>query len=254
MPRPPKQRRICCMPANLRFGPLDGGSPQRSTVAMTIDEFEAIRLIDREGLTQEECAERMKVARTTVQMIYVEARRKLAICLVDGCALRIEGGHVRFCEGESKPCGGCWRQSTGAATRLPAWKGEKKMRIAVTYENGHVFQHFGHTEQFKVYDVEDGKVVEARVLSTEGSGHGALAGLLKEWNVEVLICGGIGGGAVNALKAAGIELYGGAMGDADQQIEAFLAGKLAYQPGNTCSHHDEHHGDCGGEHHHSCGH
>ena len=78
------------------------------------------------------------------------------------------------------------------------------MKIAVTYENGEVFQHFGHTEQFKVYDVEEGKVVRSEVRSAQGSGHGALAGLLKGWGVDTLLCGGIGGGAQMALAEAGI--------------------------------------------------
>ena len=84
------------------------------------------------------------------------------------------------------------------------------MKIAVTYENGQVFQHFGHTEQFKLYEVEDGRVVSSQVVDTNGSGHGALAGFLREYGVDALICGGIGGGARNALAQAGIQLYPGA--------------------------------------------
>lgn len=131
------------------------------------------------------------------------------------------------------------------------------MRIAVTYENGSVFQHFGHTEQFKVYDVENGKIVSSEVVDTNGSGHGALAGVLSALHVDALICGGIGGGAQAALAAAGIQLYGGVSGDADQAAEALAAGILAYNPNVMCSHHGEHHheGNCGdhGCGHHSCG-
>ncbi|MEZ3485513.1 MAG: dinitrogenase iron-molybdenum cofactor biosynthesis protein [Lachnospiraceae bacterium] len=125
------------------------------------------------------------------------------------------------------------------------------MRIAVTYENGQVFQHFGHSEQFKVYDVEDGKVVKSEVVGTDGQGHGALAGLLKQGNVDVLICGGIGGGARGALAEAGISLFPGAQGDADAQVEAYLAGKLDYDPDTVCSHHEHGHGEGGCGHH--CG-
>jgi len=133
------------------------------------------------------------------------------------------------------------------------------MRIAVTYENGEIFQHFGHTEQFKVYDVENGKIIASKVVDTNGSGHGALAGVLAELNANVLICGGIGGGAQMALKAAGIDLFGGVSGDADKAVEEFITGKLAYDPDVKCNHHDHHHGEehvcgdhgCGGEHH--CG-
>lgn len=128
------------------------------------------------------------------------------------------------------------------------------MKIAVTYENGQVFQHFGHTEKFKVYQVEDGKVLSAAILSAGGSGHGALAGLLQGSGVDALICGGIGGGAKSALAQAGIKLYGGVSGDADRAVANLLAGKLDFNPDVLCDHHGEHHGDDCGEHHdHHCG-
>lgn len=102
------------------------------------------------------------------------------------------------------------------------------MRIAVTYENGMIFQHFGHTEQFKLYDVENGHVTGTQIVDTNGQGHGALSGFLAEHKAELLICGGIGGGAQMALKEVGIKLYGGVSGDADEAVDAFLSGKLAY--------------------------
>lgn len=127
------------------------------------------------------------------------------------------------------------------------------MRIAVTYENGEIFQHFGHSEQFKIYETADGKVLSAEVLDTNGSGHGALAGFLKDYSVDALICGGIGMGAQNALSEAGITLYGGVSGNADEAVEALLKGNLNFNSEATCSHHEhEHHGNCGeggcGEH------
>lgn len=127
------------------------------------------------------------------------------------------------------------------------------MRIAVTYENGEIFQHFGRTENFKIYDVEEKKVVSSEVISSNGSGHGALAGVLAEQNVDVLICGGIGGGALNALAQAGIEVCAGASGDTDKAVEDYLNGNLV-DAGMTCNHHGEGH-TCG--HHdegHTCGH
>ena len=127
------------------------------------------------------------------------------------------------------------------------------MRIAVTYENGEIFQHFGHTGAFKIYDAENGKITVANVVSTNGSGHGALAGMLKVLEDDVLICGGIGGGAQMALKEAGIELFGGVSGDADKAVEAFLANELSYNPEVKCDHHDHEHGEghtCG---EHGCG-
>ena len=115
------------------------------------------------------------------------------------------------------------------------------MKIAVTYKDGNVFQHFGHTEEFKIYEVENGSIISSEVVSTAGAGHGALAGFLKNHFVQVLICGGIGGGARNALAAQGIMLYPGASGNADQQVENFIAGKLDYNPDTKCSHHGDDH-------------
>lgn len=129
------------------------------------------------------------------------------------------------------------------------------MRIAVTYENGEVFQHFGHTEHFKVYDVEDGKIIESKIIGTNGSGHGALVGILSAIKADVLICGGIGGGAQMALAESEIKLYGGVSGNADEAVNAFIAGNLNFNPDVHCNHHDhEHEGKthtCG---EHSCGH
>ena len=127
------------------------------------------------------------------------------------------------------------------------------MKIAVTYENGEVFQHFGHTENFKIYEAENGTIVNAQVVPTQGSGHGALAGFLAGRKVDVLLCGGIGGGAKSALADAGIELYGGVTGDADDAVRAFLSGTLQYDADVVCARHEhghEHGHDCGS---HGCG-
>ena len=126
------------------------------------------------------------------------------------------------------------------------------MKIAVNYENGEIFQHFGHTERFKVYDIEDGKILSSEIVDTNGSGHGALAGVLNALKVDALICGGIGGGAQMALAQAGIKLYGGVSGSADAAVQALAEGQLDFDPNVHCDHHD-HHGEghsCGS---HSCG-
>ena len=125
------------------------------------------------------------------------------------------------------------------------------MKIAVTYDNGNIFQHFGKTEAFKMYEVEENKVVSSQVISSGGAGHEALAGFLAGQSVDVLICGGIGGGAQTALGEAGVELCSGAQGDADQAVEAYLKGELV-SSGVNCDHQHEEHGEehsCGG----SCG-
>lgn len=133
------------------------------------------------------------------------------------------------------------------------------MRIAATYENGSIFQHFGRTEQFKIYDVEDNKVVSSTIIGNNGIGHGALAGLLADNTIDVLICGGLGGGAMNALMNAGITVVAGAEGDADAAVEAYLRGELVssgancdhhgHGEGHECGHHgDEDEGGCCGHH------
>ncbi len=121
------------------------------------------------------------------------------------------------------------------------------MRIAVTYEDGQIFQHFGHTEAFKIYDEENGTVREEKVISTNGQGHGALASVLKDLSTDVLICGGIGGGAQAALEDAGIRLYAGVSGSCDEAVKRLLDGSLAYVHDATCDHHN-------GQHHneHAC--
>ena len=113
MPRPRKLRRICRMPQHTRFGPLGVSPAPAQPIAMTVDEYEAIRLIDLEALSQEQCAEQMHVARTTVQMIYTSARRKLALSLTGGLPIDIGGGEYCLCEGKSacSRCKSCWKHS-----------------------------------------------------------------------------------------------------------------------------------------------
>ena len=251
MPRPKKCRRICDYPQTPSFVPAEMPEPM-DAVILTLEEYETIRLIDKEGLSQEQCGDFMQVARTTVQQIYSSARKKLANVLVDGLPLRIEGGDYQLCNGGNRACGyrSCCKQEIDGKFTKP--KGEHIMRIAVTYENGEIFQHFGHTEQFKVYDIENGNIVSSEIVDAGGSGHGALAGVLSALKVDALICGGIGGGAQMALEAAGIRLYGGVSGSADAAAEALAAGKLDFNPDVRCDHHD-HHGEghtCGS---HGCG-
>ena len=233
MPRPLRCRRIERLPVYRSFSPDDTAATEN--VLMTVDEFEALRLLDKEGLTQEACASRMNIARTTVTAIYDSARKKVADALVNGKRLLITGGHFEYEPVDIK--------------QTIKEKGTHTMRIAVTYENGEIFQHFGHTEQFMLYDVEDGKIVNEQIVDTNGSGHGALAGFLQAAKADALICGGIGMGAQMALADAGIKLYGGVQGSADEAAKALAIGNLEYDPDAHCDHHGHHHdGDCGHEH------
>lgn len=123
------------------------------------------------------------------------------------------------------------------------------MKIAVTYESGNIFQHFGHTEQLKIYEVEDNKVKSEKIIDVNGSGHGALVDLLVDNGVNTLICGGIGGGARIGLEDANIKLYGGVSGNADGAVKSLISGTLEYNENVQCTHHNDEY-SCG---EHKCG-
>lgn len=116
------------------------------------------------------------------------------------------------------------------------------MKLAVTFDNNQeIFQHFGHTEQFKIYEIENNEIISSRVLSSDGEGHSALAQMLENENIDKIICGGIGGCAVKALNEAGIEIFAGITGNADEAVGALLSGTLQQTTSPNCNHHGEHH-------------
>ena len=262
MPRHQRCRRICEYPACESFSPEKNGSNQ--TVTLTLDEYEVLRLVDFERQTHEQCAQQMDISRTTVTEIYDSARYKVADSIVNGKRLLISGGNYRLCDGTGTGCcrQECPRRNMQCGRACPETDtccGMNQMKekrtqamkvVAVTYENGEIFQHFGHTAQFKIYEIADGRVNNSRAVSAIGSGHGALAGFLQDYHVDTLICGGIGGGAQEALAQAGIELFGGVSGNADEAVNALIAGTLSFDPEVHCDHHD-HEGGCHGEEH-SC--
>ena len=230
-----KLRRVGIIPEYRGFTP--DGLASGDAIDMTVDELEVLRLCDLEGLNQEAVALHMGIARATVAAISSRAHRKVANALVNGRAIVIEGGNIAY---------------SPITTTTAAWPAKEvgTMRVATTYDNGNIFMHFGRSEQFKIYDIQDGKVLNEQVVGTGGTGHGALAGLLANGGVDTLICGGIGGGAQMALAEAGIKLYGGVSGEADAAVNALLASALAYDPNVRCDHHDHAHGEGG----HTCGH
>ena len=236
MPRSAKCRRVCQMPTHCRFSPERPA--HREAVELTVEEYEALRLTDYRSADL--CPGPTEAGGLSGGRPSAADRRRQLRPLSPGKLPGLQQALRPVC--------------------LPRRKGSVLMKIAVTYENGQVFQHFGHTAQFKLYDVENGTVASSQVVDTNGSGHGALAGFLKDHQVDALICGGIGGGAQMALAEAGIRLYAGCQGDADTRVAELLAGTLVSADAATCDHHhgEEHTcGDHGCGHHesgHTCGH
>lgn len=239
-----KLRRVGIIPEYRGFTP--DGLASGDAIEMTVDELEVLRLCDMEDLNQEAVAQQMGIARATVAAICSRAHRKVANALVNGRALIITGGNITY---------------SPIITTTAAWPAKEvdTMRVATTYDNGNIFMHFGRSEQFKIYDIQDSKVLNEQVVGTGGTGHGALAGLLANGGVDALICGGIGGGAINALTQAGIKVYAGAQGNCNACVEALIAGTLAQTGEATCDCHGhghdhehihEHGGSCGCHGHH----
>lgn len=250
MARPKRCRKICFEPTYDTF--LPEGITCGEKIILTLDEYEVIRLIDLEKLTHEQASKQMNVSRTTVSEIYEIARYKIAKSLVYGHPLTISGGNYQLCSGKQSCSQDCPKTKISIHQSIKE-KGAFTMRIAVTYDNGNIFQHFGHTSQFKIYDIENEQIINEQILDTQGQGHGALATFLNEANADILICGGIGAGAQNALAQAGIKLFGGVMGNADEAVKAYLAGNLNYNANVQCNHHGHGEGhSCGGHHGHAC--
>ena len=247
-----KCRRVCSRPAALRFMP---DAVAAEILDLSLEELESLRLCDLEGLDQETAARRMGVSRGTLHRIIYSAHAKVAEALCTGQGIFIIGGYYEI----AGPWGGgmarCRRcpfvSESGKALRERMETIMKSGIIAVTEDNGEVFQHFGHTRYFALYEIKDGAVASRKIIDAEGSGHSALGGFLRENGVGLLICGGIGGGAKNVLAAAGIELVSGVSGSVDEAVKRFLAGELKDDPAAECDHHhhEEISGDC-----HGCGH
>lgn len=240
--RPEKPKIIVALPRRCHFSAVPTTEHELS-ILLSLEEFETVRLIDYFSLTQEECAARMGVGRGTVQSLYAEARKKIARFLIENQNLSITGGNFELKTSQGN------EQATGL-------KGPEKgctfMKIAVTYDQGQVFQHFGQTTQFKIFEVENGKITNSVIVDSNGAGHGALVGFLHGLGVTTLICGGIGGGARNAFAEIGLDVISGAMGPVDQQVASFLEGHLQTSEEPSC-HHEGHahsgHGEDGGHCH-----
>ena len=242
MARPQKERKVCPGIQGYCFRGNDNSQP----VEIPVDELEALRLCDLEERSQEEAAGEMNISRGTLQRLLYSAHKKIVFALLYGRTIQTEGRSDSKAVCRKRCCRFC-----AETYRKKTRTGGKTMKIAVTCENNEVFQHFGHTPEFAVFTVEDGKVVSKRILSCGETGHGALAGLLKEGGVNLLICGGIGGGAQMALAEAGVQLIGGATGNVDEVVDAFLKGELEVDTDFQCRHHDHGEGHSCGDH--GCG-
>lgn len=222
MPRPISERRVGSPPVASVFKPAGIPARELEETILSLDELEAIRLADYEGLYQEAAALRMGVSRQTFGRIVESAHRKVGQVLIEGRALRIEGGVVT------------------------QKQGEKSMKIAVPSRDGEVDGHFGHCSYFSVFTVEDGKITaEDKVESPETCGcKSGIAGELARGGVTKLLAGNIGEGAVRVLSSYGIEVLRGASGNAKKAVEDYLAGK-PFEGGANCQEHHEgcHHED-----------
>ncbi|MEG1980617.1 MAG: NifB/NifX family molybdenum-iron cluster-binding protein, partial [Victivallaceae bacterium] len=227
MARPIKERIIC--PQMQEYCFLSGKIAD--PLLIPVDELEALRLCDLEEKSQGEAADLMRISRGTLQRLLYAAHRKIAFALLNGNPI-ITQGNEKEMECGRQNCRFCSRKY-----KQRSIQGVTTMKFAVTCEDGMVFQHFGHTPEFAVFTVENNQIVNKDILSCGESGHGALAGLLQQDGIELLICGGIGGGAQMALAEAGIKLIGGASGLVDEVAANFMADKLQVNPDFHCNHH-----------------
>ncbi len=235
MPKPSRCRRVCSEPAFKTFHP--GCDRKADPVTLFVDEYETIRLVDFYKMTHEQCAKQMLISRTTVTEIYEKARFKIADAIVNGKPIVITGGHYRLC----RECnsGICWRHCQGKGCHFDkkTLEGDEIMRIAIPVKHEDIYQHFGMAAAFKIYTVESHQVVNTEIVETAGRGHGAMLSVLLANEVNCLICGGIGEGAIQGVSQAGIELVVGISGKADEALNAYLAGGLESNTQAACSKH-----------------
>lgn len=215
------------MPQIREFHPA-GGTAGENTVVLTVDEYEAIRLIDRQGFSQEECSSYMQVARTTVQLIYNSARKKLADALVEGRSLRIEGGQYQLCDGDEEycGCGSCWRhRRDGKQDRI---KEAKPMKIAVPLDENKqdVCIVLARAPYFLFREEGKDVVVENPAASAQGGAGIQAAQFLADQQVGALITVRCGENAREVFQAADIKIYKSANKAAADDLAALERGEL----------------------------
>jgi predicted Fe-Mo cluster-binding NifX family protein/predicted DNA-binding protein (UPF0251 family) len=234
MSRNPSPKTIRSNPTARVFTPtVDEPRAELGGIILFLEEWEALRLVDYAGMEQTQAALSMGISRQSVQMLVSSARTKIARAVVEGLPLQIIG-----------------EQEQNTHTTLRYEERTSKMKIAVTTQHTEVFPHFGRTPEFYLVTAEDGKITEEKIIAAPAEGHGALVGFLVSQGVDTLICGGIGGGAINGLRSSGIKVYAGASGSVKEQVLSLLSGQLPQEGEANCDHHGEH----GHEHEHDHGH
>lgn len=233
MPRPRKCRRVCQLPGAPEFVPVDGAEDAQPIV-LTVDEFEAIRLIDGENYSQEQCGGCMCIARATVQQIVDSAHRKIALALVEGRPLKISGGEYCLCA-EDAPC--CEHCRAGNTVR---GKGGIAMKIVVAAMGNEVAGHFGYCENFRIYEIEGKTIVHEESIPNPGHRPGFLPNFLGDLGASVVIAGGMGENAAGIFAHRKIETILGAKGDARTAVEAYLRGEL-HSDASACHRHEHGH-------------
>ena len=216
------------MPKTKEFQPI-GDTSCKASVILTVDEYEAIRLIDKQGFSQEECSNYMQVARTTVQLIYNSARKKLADALVDGLSIRIEGGDFQLCDGNEDycGCGGCRRHRRGCVQRNIQEDGKMRIAIPLDENKQDVCIVLARAPYFLLR--EDGKdtIVENPAAQAHGGAGIQAAQFLADNGVNVLITVRCGQNAADVFKAAGMKIYKSANKAAADDLTAFEDGILS---------------------------
>lgn len=230
IPRPTKFRKVCCMPDYKKFGPLDNKNCKNKSICLFIDELETIRLIDFEGLSQEKCAEQMGVARTTVQGIYVSARKKIADSLINGKKLLIDGGSYVICNRVKNPCGKVCKNFKNE-------RGYCMKKIAIACDGEILSQHFGKTPEFRIYKIENQNYELVDKFVNEGYTCHDLPSILKQIGIEALVVGGMGANPENRLKEMDIEVFLVKADKVENIIKKLASGDLISNL-STCREHD----------------
>lgn len=227
MPRPKKCRKVCQLPAIKEFRPM-GDTPCRSSVIMTVDEYEAIRLIDKQGFSQEECSSYMNVARTTVQMIYNSARKKMADALVGGLSLRIEGGDYQLCDGKEDycGCGGCRKHRRSCVQQKIREEGTMKIAIPLDENKQDVCIVLSRAPYFLFREDGRDSIVDNPAAQAHGGAGIQAAQFLVDSGVNVLITVRCGQNAADVFKAADMTIYKSANQAAADDLAALEEGAL----------------------------